>query len=66
MHAWGREVRFVPSLDETGVVPIAYSSSDLSKGEMTELMDFMESWALSHGIELDDEAHSKPHEEDSR
>lgn len=54
MHAWGREVRFIPSLDEAGVIPIAYSSSDLSKEEMTDLLTFMESWGEQNGVVFGD------------
>ena len=55
MHALGREVRFLPSLDGQGFVPIGYRSSDLSKGEMTELMDLMEAWGAEHGVVFHDD-----------
>jgi len=50
MHALGQEVRFLPSINGQGFVPIGYRSSDLSKTEMTELMDLMESWGAEHGV----------------
>ena len=54
MHAWGREVKFIPALDGEGVVPMVYRSSDLSKAEMTELIEFMFSWGGQNGIVFHD------------
>lgn len=50
MDALGREAKFVPALDGTSVVPVSYSSSDLSKAEMTELMEFIAQWGTENGI----------------
>lgn len=50
MHACGREVQFIPSLDNTTFLPWGQSSSDLSKGEMTELIEFIFSWASQNGV----------------
>jgi len=55
MHAWGREVKFIPALDGEGVVPMVYRSSDLSKAEMTELIEFMFSWGAQNGIVFHDD-----------
>ena len=55
MHAWGREVKFIPALDGEGVVPMVYRSSDLSKTEMTELIEFMFSWGSQNGIAFHDD-----------
>ena len=54
MHAWGREVKFIPALDGEGVVPMVYRSSDLSKSEMTELIEFMFSYGAQNGIVFHD------------
>ena len=54
MHALGQEVRFLPALNGQGFVPIGYRSSDLSKAEMTELMDLMEAWGAEHGVTFHD------------
>tara|TARA_R110000868_G_scaffold398433_1_gene671604 strand:- start:48 stop:443 length:396 start_codon:yes stop_codon:yes gene_type:complete len=54
MHACGREVQFLPSLDGSTFIPWGSSSSDLSKAEMGELMDFMEAWGAEHGIRFHD------------
>lgn len=55
MHALGQEVRFLPSLNGQGFVPIGYRSSDLSKGEMTELIELIFSWGAEHGVTFHDE-----------
>lgn len=55
MHAWGREVRFLPGLDQKSVVPVGQSSSDLSKEEMTDLIEFILSWGAQHGVVFRDQ-----------
>lgn len=50
MHACGREVQFLPALDGSTFIPWGQSSSDLSKSEMSELIDFIGSWGAEHGI----------------
>lgn len=50
LHAIGREVQFIPSLDNATFIPWGQSSSDLSVGEMKDLMDFMEAWGAEHGV----------------
>lgn len=49
MQAWGREVAFLPALDGQTMIP-DYRSSDLSKQEMTELIEFMFAWGAENGI----------------
>lgn len=51
MAAWRKDVGLYPSIDGDGVVPI-YSSSDLGKGECSELIEFIEAWCAQHEIEL--------------
>lgn len=50
LHAIGREIQFLPSLDEKTFVPWGQSSSDLSKEEMSDLMEFMSAWCAEHGV----------------
>lgn len=50
MHACGREVQFIPALDGTSFIPWGQSSSDLSKAEMSELIEFMFSWGAENGV----------------
>lgn len=55
MHACGREVQFIPSLDGTTFIPWGQSSSDLSKQEMTDLIEFMFSWGALNGVVFADD-----------
>lgn len=55
MHALGQEVRFLPSLDGQSFVPIGYRSSDLSKGEMTELIELILSFGAERGVVFHDQ-----------
>lgn len=54
MHACGREVQFIPSLDSSTFIPWGQSSSDLSKDEMSQLIEFMMSWGVENGIVFHD------------
>ena len=56
MSACGREVQFVPALDGTTFLPLGYRSSDLSKQEMTDLIEFMFSWGAENGVVFHDPA----------
>ena len=60
MHACGREVQFLPSLDGATFIPWGQSSSDLSKEEMTELIEFMFSWGAEHGVVFHEPAEMEP------
>jgi len=55
MHACGREVIFLPSLDKNSMVPIAYNSSELSKSEMSDLIEFMYAWGAENGVIFNEE-----------
>lgn len=50
MHACGREVQFLPSLDNSTFIPWGQSSSDLSKSEMTDLIEFLFMWGAQNDI----------------
>lgn len=52
LHACGREIQFVPALNGSGFIPFNNSSSDLSKAEMSELLEFIEAWAAENSITL--------------
>jgi hypothetical protein len=54
MHACGREVQFIPSLDGSTFLPWGQSSSDLSKSEMSELIDFIAAWGAENGVAFHD------------
>lgn len=55
MHACGREVQFIPALDGSTFIPWGQSSSDLSKQEMTDLIEFIFSWGAEHGVTFHDD-----------
>lgn len=55
MHACGREVKFLPSLDGKNFIPYGQSSSDLSKQEMTDLIEFMFAWGAENEILFNDD-----------
>ena len=50
MHACGREVQFLPALDNSTFIPWGQSSSDLSTEEMHELIEFMFAWGAENGV----------------
>lgn len=52
MHACGRTIQFIPSLDGQAFIPWGQSSSDLSKSEMNDLIEFMFSWAAENGFQF--------------
>ncbi len=54
MHACGREVQFLPALDGSTFVPWGQSSSDLSKEEMTEMIEFIFAWGAENGVVFHD------------
>jgi hypothetical protein len=55
LDALKREVRMVPNIDGNGFVNLGRSSSDLSKGEMSDLMELISAFAAQHGVKLGDE-----------
>lgn len=50
-----RELRIVPNLDGTGFVNLGRSSSDLSKQEMSDLMELIEAFGAQHGVVFHDQ-----------
>jgi hypothetical protein len=52
LDALKREVRMVPNIDGNGFVNLGRSSSDLSKEEMSDLMELISAFAANHGVEL--------------
>jgi hypothetical protein len=55
LDAWRREVRVAPALDGNGVVNLGRSSSDLSKEEMSELIECIAAWGAENGVTFHDE-----------
>ena len=56
LHAIGREVQFLPSLDCETFIPWGQSSSDLSKAEMSVLIEFILAWGTQNGVVFADDA----------
>ena len=54
LDALKRELRMVPNLDGTGFINLGRSSSDLSKGEMSDLMTLIEEFGARHGVKFGD------------
>ena len=55
LDAMKREVRMVPNLDGNGFVSLGRSSSDLSKGEMADLITLIEAWGVQNGVTFQDQ-----------
>ncbi|RMF04817.1 MAG: NinB family protein [Alphaproteobacteria bacterium] len=56
LDALKREVRTVPNLDGNGLVPLGRSSSDLSKEEMSDLLELIAAWGAQNGVVFNDPA----------
>lgn len=56
LDALKREVRMVPNLDGNGFVSLGRSSSDLSKGEMSDLIELIFAFGAKHGVKFKDDA----------
>jgi len=50
LDALKREVRMVPNIDGNGFVNLGRSSSDLSKDEMSDLIELMQEFGARHGV----------------
>lgn len=50
LDALKREVRMVPNLDGNGFVSLGRSSSDLSKAEMTDLIELIFEWGARNSV----------------
>lgn len=54
LDALKREVRMVPNRDGTGFVNLGRSSSDLTVGEMSDLLEIMYAYGAEHGVVFSD------------
>lgn len=55
MHEAGFKCTFEPTLDGSGVVPMGYKSSRLTKAEFSDLIEAIHAFAAEKGIPLCDE-----------
>jgi len=56
LDALKREVRMVPNLGGNGFVNLGRSSSDLSRAEMSDLIELIYMFGAQHGVKFRDEA----------
>lgn len=56
LDALKRELRMVPNLEGDGFVNLGRSSSDLTKQEMTDLIELMFAWGAKTGVVFKDPA----------
>lgn len=54
-----RETRMVPNMDGDGFVSLGWSSSDLSKSEMSDLIELIAMFGAKHGVKFGG-MHSEP------
>jgi hypothetical protein len=54
LDALKREVRMVPNIDGNGFVNLGRSSSDLSKAEMTDLIECIFAFGANHDVKFHD------------
>ncbi len=52
LDALKREMRVVPNIDGTGVVQLGVSTSDLSKSEMSDLIELIYLFGSTHNVEF--------------
>jgi hypothetical protein len=54
MQALGHEMGIAPTLDGSTWFPLGYSSSKLTKEEMSNLIDFMHAWGAENDVKFND------------
>lgn len=54
LDALKRELRLVPNLEGNGFVNLGRSSSDLTKGEMSDLIELIHQFGSNHGVTFHD------------
>lgn len=55
LDALKRELRIVPNIDGNGFVNLGRSSSDLSKAEMSDLIEIIMAFGAQHGVVFNDQ-----------
>ena len=53
MDALGAEMRMMPKLDGDGFFPMGHSTSRLTKGEFTDLLELMLAWCAREGLAVE-------------
>ena len=65
VDALKRENRIAPNLDGTGFVSLGRSTSDLSKDEMTDLIELILAFGAKHGVTFKDHAAANENTDDA-
>lgn len=52
LRARGEPVEMLPAIDGHGVDIVFRKTSELTVGEMTELLEYIQAWAIEQGIEI--------------
>jgi hypothetical protein len=60
LDALKREVRIVPNINGDGFVNLGRSSSDLTKDEMSDLMEIISEFGARHGVQFHEPGSSLP------
>lgn len=60
LDALGHATKFIPKLNGEGFIAYGQRSSDLSKAEMSDLIELMYSWGAGNGVKF-----QEPHQEPS-
>lgn len=55
LDALKRESRLVPNIDGSGFVNLSTSSSDLTKNEMSELIELIHEFGARHGVKFQED-----------
>ncbi len=53
MQAAGQEIVFVPTLEDGGMFPLGLRSSQLTKVEFSDLLEFILCWTAKEGLEIE-------------
>lgn len=51
LHGLQKEVQLIPTLDGSGLLPLT-RTSDLSKQEFSDLLEFIQAWCAENGVIL--------------
>ena len=60
LDALKRELRMVPNLEGDGFVNLGRSSSDLTKSEMSDLIELIHKFGAEHGVKFADDKQVEP------
>ena len=59
VHALRKEERFIPDIDGERIIPVVYSSSDLTVAEFNDLFAIIDAWCAREGIDISHHAETE-------